>query len=146
MVRYEFWSSGKQKKADISSISDLLSQLSSSSPKTSLSDLNTVSKHSKLILARTKDTERIVGMATLAIFIVPTGKLGRIEEVVVDKKFRRQGIGKLLVKKLIAEAKALGLKRVDLTSRPTRTAANKMYQKLGFFSVKTNVYRLKFDG
>ena len=34
-----------------------------------------------------------------------------------------------------------GAKTVDLTSRPSRVAANKLYQKLGFVLRDTNVYR-----
>ncbi|NCZ89134.1 MAG: GNAT family N-acetyltransferase, partial [Actinobacteria bacterium] len=30
---------------------------------------------------------------------------------------------------------------VDLTSRPSRAAANRLYQRLGFVARETNVYR-----
>ena len=35
----------------------------------------------------------------------------------------------------------LGAKTIDLTSRPSREAANRLYQRLGFEMRETNVYR-----
>lgn len=38
-------------------------------------------------------------------------------------------------------AAALGARLVDLTSRPTREAANRLYRRAGFELRETNVYR-----
>lgn len=144
MISYSFWFDKKNTLADIESINSLLSQLSSDLKPTSLDHLNQVSKTSKILLAINQDN-KIIGMATLAIINIPTGQSGRIEDVVVDSNFRGQGIGATLIKKLIREAKNLKLKKIDLTSKPERIEANKLYQKIGFSKYETNVYRIKIE-
>lgn len=83
----------------------------------------------------------ILGMLTLATFIIPTGKRAWIEDVVVDTAARGQGAGKALVEAAIAHAKGVGVKSVDLTSRPSREAANRLYVRAGFATRQTNIYR-----
>jgi ribosomal protein S18 acetylase RimI-like enzyme len=83
----------------------------------------------------------IVGSASLAIATSPTGAHGWIEDVVVDEQARGQGIGRMLTQSLLDRARALGLKEVCLTSRPSRVAANQLYQSMGFIRRETNVYR-----
>ncbi|MDY6867087.1 MAG: GNAT family N-acetyltransferase [Chloroflexota bacterium] len=87
----------------------------------------------------------IVASATLATFRTPTGRHGWIEDVVVDYKARRQGIGKALTEKCLDQARDLGLRSVNLTSRPSREAANRLYQDLNFTLRETNVYRYSLD-
>ena len=87
------------------------------------------------------DSLRILGMLTLATFIIPTGKRAWIEDVVVDSAARGQGAGRALVETAIAHAKQIGAKSVDLTSRPSREAANRLYVRSGFTARQTNVYR-----
>jgi ribosomal protein S18 acetylase RimI-like enzyme len=87
----------------------------------------------------------IVGSATLATFQTPTGRHGWIEDVVVDYKARRQGIGKALTEKCLDQARELDLRSVNLTSRPSREAANRLYQDLNFTLRETNVYRYSLD-
>ena len=87
----------------------------------------------------------IVGSASLAIAHSPTGAHGWIEDVVVDQAARGQGIGKALTQSLLDRAKVLGLKQVYLTSRPSREAANRLYQSMGFVRRETNVYRYDLD-
>ncbi len=97
-------------------------------------------------LARHPDSEgRIVGSATLAVFQTPTGVHGWIEDVVVDKVVRRQGVGRALTEACLVKARELGLLDVNLTSRPSRIAANRLYQAMGFVRRDTNVYRFAFD-
>ena len=83
----------------------------------------------------------IVGSASLAIATSPTSTHGWIEDVVVDEQARGQGIGRMLTQSLLDRARALGLKEVCLTSRPSRVAANQLYQSMGFIRRETNVYR-----
>jgi ribosomal protein S18 acetylase RimI-like enzyme len=83
----------------------------------------------------------IVGSLTLVIFHIPTGVRAWIEDVVVDADARGKGIGEELNKFALAEAKRQGATTVDLTSRPSREAANRLYQRLGFNARETNVYR-----
>lgn len=84
---------------------------------------------------------QILGMLSLITFTIPTGVRAWIEDVVVDEAARGQGAGKALVDAAVAHANKLGAKSVDLTSRPTREAANRLYRRAGFEARETNVYR-----
>ncbi len=88
------------------------------------------------------DDETIVGVATLAVFRIPTALRAWIEDVVVDSAAGRKGAGSALTHAMVDRARELGCVTVDLTSRPDRIAANAMYQKLGFERRDTNVYRM----
>lgn len=92
-----------------------------------------------------EDDSPVVGSATLVVFQTPTGLHGWIEDVVVDYKARRQGIGRALTEKCLDKARELGLEEVNLTSRPSREAANRLYQGLDFIRRDTNVYRYPLD-
>jgi ribosomal protein S18 acetylase RimI-like enzyme len=95
-----------------------------------------------LFIARDDDDARtIVGCLTLAVFRIPTGLRAWIEDVIVDQSARRRGVGEALNREAIARAQAAGARTVDLTSRPSREAANRLYQRLGFHPRDTNVYR-----
>jgi ribosomal protein S18 acetylase RimI-like enzyme len=83
----------------------------------------------------------IVGSLTLVIFNIPTGIRAWIEDVVVDGDARGNGVGEALNLFAIEEARKRGAVTVDLTSRPSREAANRLYQRLGFVARDTNVYR-----
>ena len=144
MIKYKFWSDYKHSPSDVKSINYLLTLLTQNPDKITTTRLNEISKNSHILLALDKNN-KIIGMATLALVNIPFGKYGRIEDVVVDDKFRGQGIGTTLIKKLIIKAKKLHLKKIDLTSNPKRVEANKLYLKLNFFKYETNVYRMKFE-
>lgn len=88
-----------------------------------------------------KENNFILGTLTLAIYTIPTGTKAWIEDVIVDTKARGKGVGEELVKTAIAYAQEKGITRIDLSSRPERVGANKLYQKLGFTIRKTNMYR-----
>lgn len=91
-------------------------------------------------VARTEDGA-IVGVSTLAVFPIPTGRRAWIEDVIVDEAHSGQGIGRLLTEAMLAHARSLGCVTVDLTSRPDREAANHLYREVGFEPRQTNVYR-----
>lgn len=84
----------------------------------------------------------IVGVATLAAFRIPTGVRAWIEDVVVDESARGQGAGEALIRAMLDRAFQLGAVTVELTSRPDRVAANRLYQRIGFQRRETNVYRM----
>ena len=86
-------------------------------------------------------TRPILGMLTLATFSIPTGLRAWVEDVVVDGEARGQGAGQALVEAAVEHAGKLGARTVDLTSRPTREAANRLYRRAGFKLRETNVYR-----
>jgi len=75
------------------------------------------------------------------MFRIPTGIRAWIEDVVVDSEARGHGVGEALNKEALRYAKDNGAITVDLTSRPSREAANRLYQRLGFQLRDTNVYR-----
>jgi ribosomal protein S18 acetylase RimI-like enzyme len=87
------------------------------------------------------ENKEIAGILTLVVYSIPTGTKYWIEDVVVDESFRGRGIGKGLVVHAVNVARSMGAKSVDLTSRPFRIAANKLYRDLGFELRETNVYR-----
>ena len=84
---------------------------------------------------------QIVGTLTLAVYRSPTGVHAWIEDVVVDNAARGRGIGEALTLAGIEIAREQGADEVNLTSRPSREAANRLYQKVGFQLRNTNVYR-----
>ena len=84
---------------------------------------------------------RIVGSLTLATYTIPTGLKAWIEDVVVDGDARGHGVGEALNRAALDEARRRGAKEVDLTSRPSREDANRLYVRLGFEARQTNVYR-----
>ena len=98
-------------------------------------------KNVAVVVAR--DGERIIGMAMLYSIVRVDEVSGIVDDVVVSDAYRGQGIATRVMKKLIETAKERGLKHLDLTSRPSREAANHLYQKVGFQKRETNPYRLK---
>lgn len=119
----------------------LIPQLSSSSAPISAQELEEVIESDTTVLFAARSGQEIVGLLTLAIFRIPTGVRAWIEDVVVDNQARGTGVGDALNRAALAEAKRRGAKTVDLTSRPSREAANRLYQRLGFKQRNTNVYR-----
>lgn len=96
-----------------------------------------------LFIAETAD-KQIAAMLSLILYDIPTGRKAIIEDVVVDELHRGQGIGKLIMLHAIDFAKKSGAEYVDLTSRPSRIAANRLYFDLGFILRETNCYRYEF--
>ena len=93
-----------------------------------------------LLVARDPDGT-IVGSLTLVVFPIPTGSRAWIEDVVVDEAARGQGVGDALTRAMVERSREFGAVTVDLTSSPSREAANRLYQRLGFERRETNVYR-----
>lgn len=126
----------------------LTPQLSSSSPAPGADELAAIvaSPATVLFVARDVDTGQIVGSLTLALFRIPTGLRAWIEDVVVDEAARGKGVGNALNQTALDRARNEGAKTVDLTSRPARDVANRLYKRIGFQQRATNVYRFKLDG
>ena len=120
----------------------LVPQLSRSNPPPSLDTVRTMLAHEAItqFVARGQDGT-IVGVATLAVFPIPTARRAWVEDVIVDEAVNGQGIGRALTEAMLDRARALGCATVDLTSRPSREAANHLYRKVGFQPRETNVYR-----
>lgn len=129
----------------VDAMSRLVPQLSSSNPAPDVEALRRIVEHraSTLFLARIDG--RIVGSLTLAVFPIPTGIRAWIEDVVVDEEARGFGVGEALNRAALEHARSLGAITVDLTSRPSREAANRLYRRLGFEERPTNVYRFELS-
>ncbi len=110
-----------------------------------MSDVEGMVRSDAVTLYVARHDGRIVGTLTLAIFAIPTGQRAWIEDVVVDEAARGLGVGERLTMVAVDEARRRGVRSVDLTSRPTREAANALYQKLGFAQRDTNVYRYSLE-
>jgi ribosomal protein S18 acetylase RimI-like enzyme len=124
----------------------LLPQLSSSARPPSRGEVaQIVASPATTLFVATQDHPgaEIVGMLTLAVFLIPTGTRAWVEDVVVDTGHTRQGIGEALLRAAMEAAGAQGAQTLDLTSRPSRAAANRLYLRAGFELRETNVYRLK---
>jgi len=124
----------------------LLPQLSSSAVIPSRQQLQEIADNDSFFIARDPELGgQIVGSLTLVTFRIPTGVRSWIEDVVVDTSQRGKGIGEALTRAALQRAADLGAKTVDLTSRPSREAANRLYQRVGFELRQTNLYRYNLD-
>ncbi len=119
----------------------LIPQLSSSSPPPSRDHLAAMVDSDDSVLFVARVDGRILGSLTLAFYRIPTGTKAWIEDVVVDADARGHGLGELLNRAALDEARSRGAKDVSLTSRPSREAANRLYRRIGFELRETNVYR-----
>lgn len=119
----------------------LVPQLSTSSPPPGKEELAEMIGQPGTFVLVARDGDTILGTLTLVTFRIPTGMRAWIEDVVVDEAARGRGVGEALTLKAVDIAAGVGAKTVDLTSRPSREAANRLYQRLGFTPRQTNVYR-----
>jgi len=119
----------------------LIPQLSRSSPPPTADELVAIVESPACHLLVATIDGVTVGSLTLVVFPIPTATRAWIEDVVVDDAARGRGVGAELNRRAMALAGELGAKTVDLTSRPSREAANRLYQRLGFVARGTNVYR-----
>jgi ribosomal protein S18 acetylase RimI-like enzyme len=126
----------------------LLPQLSTSSSPPSAEQLAEMieAPGTFVLVARDGDDgDAIVGSLTLVVFRIPTGMRAWIEDVVVDEAARGKGVGSALNRHALDVARDHGCRTIDLTSRPSREAANRLYRRLGFVARETNVYRVALD-
>jgi ribosomal protein S18 acetylase RimI-like enzyme len=126
----------------IAAFAKLVRQLSTSARLPTRAELEEIvsSPAATILLARGPDGQ-IIGSLTLVVFRTLTGVRAWIEDVVVDEAARGQGAGEELVREAIRLADESGARTLDLTSRPSREAANALYEKVGFHARETNVYR-----
>ena len=127
----------------VAAFARLVPQLSSSTSPPNAAELGKIVASPATVLFVARDPGgTIVGSLTLALFRIPTGVRAWIEDVVVDGAARGHGVGEALNRAAIEHARQAGARTVDLTSRPSREAANRLYRRLGFEPRDTNVYRL----
>jgi ribosomal protein S18 acetylase RimI-like enzyme len=119
----------------------LVPQLSSSSPPPGADGLQAIIDDRDSVLYVARLGGQIVGCLTLAMYRIPTGLKAWIEDVIVDEQARGRGIGEALNLVALEEARRRGAKDVNLTSRPAREVANRLYERLGFHRRESNLYR-----
>lgn len=134
--------------AVVQAFARLIPQLSSSSPGPTIDELQAMvdAPASDVLIARDMASGDILGSLTLVTFRIPTGIRSWIEDVVVDDAARGRGVGEALNRFALELARSKGAKTVDLTSRPTREAANRLYQRMGFEARNSNLYRFDLTG
>jgi ribosomal protein S18 acetylase RimI-like enzyme len=132
----------------VEAIRRLLPLLSKSAPVPSVSDVAEIveSPATTLFVARGEADGSIIGTLTLALFHLPSGVRAWIEDVIVAEEARGRGCGEALTRAALDTAAAAGARTVELTSRPSREAANRLYQRMGFVARETNVYRYDLTG
>jgi ribosomal protein S18 acetylase RimI-like enzyme len=126
----------------IDAFSRLVPQLSKSNPpptRDAVAEMLASPVTSQFVARSAEGT--IIGVSTLVVFRIPTGLRAWIEDVIVDSGAGGQGIGGQLTRAMVDRARELGCVSVDLTSRPSREAANRLYRREGFELRETNVYR-----
>ena len=131
------------KKAEqwiLNGLNSLLPQLSTSLPPLTLTQLDHIIGSKNQILLAAVENQKILGTLTLIHFALPTGYRARIEDLVVDQSARGLGIGQKLIQRALRLVQNRGGGVINLTSNPNRQAANRLYKKLGFIRLDTNVY------
>ena len=120
----------------------LTPQLSRTAPAPGGAELAEMVRSPSTVLLMARDPEKgLVGSLTLVLFRIPTGMRAWIEDVVTDEASRGRGVAEILCREAVNRACAAGARTIDLTSRPTRESANRLYRRLGFVERDTNVYR-----
>jgi ribosomal protein S18 acetylase RimI-like enzyme len=122
-------------------LNELLPQLSTNAAPLTTADVEALVASPVTVLFVARDEGRIVGSLTLVVFAIPTGLRAVIEDVVVDGSARGAGVGEALTNAAIEESRRRHVRSIDLTTRPSREAANRLYARLGFELRETNVYR-----
>ena len=131
-------------ESQIDDLLGLMKELNADLTVTPLQQQRSVAAPGTRIFIAENDEKHIVGCATLCVFESPTGRKASVEDVVVLPAYRGQGIGRTLLQRIIDFAKnKLAPIDLRLTSNPTRTEANALYQALGFVQRETNVYQMK---
>jgi ribosomal protein S18 acetylase RimI-like enzyme len=128
----------------VAAIGRLIPQLSSRAPGPTAEELTDIATApgSLLFICRSEAAGGdVIGMLTLVTYRIPTGLRVIIEDVVVDESARGEGAGSALVLAALKAAREAGASEVNLTSRPSREAANRLYERLGFRERDTNAYR-----
>ena len=91
---------------------------------------------------------KIISSAFISISNIPSGvnfingKIGTVLNVFTVEDFRRQGIAKKLIEKLIEDASYMNLDYIELNSTKE---GYELYNKLGFKEIKTNYVPMRYD-
>lgn len=125
---------------DAETLARLLAQLSTTAT-FDVDRIREILDHDATEMLVARSSGEIVGMATFVTFPLPSGLRGHVEDVVVDDAMRGRGIARQLLETMTGLARERGLRTVDLTSRPSRESALRLYESVGFERRETNVLR-----
>ena len=129
----------------VDGLNRLLPQLSTSAASLTLADVTRLVQSPSSIIFVARSDGSMVGTLTLVVFAIPSGLRAWIEDVIVDESSRGTGVGEALTLAAVDEARSRSVRSIDLTTRPSREAANRLYARLGFEQRETNVYRFSID-
>lgn len=126
----------------VTALQRLVPELSRSATVPTEAELDEIVRSPATVLLVARDgAGGILASLTLVLFRIPTGVRAWIEDVVVTEAARGRGVGEALNREAMRRAEKAGARNIDLTSRPDREAANRLYRRLGFEPRETNVYR-----
>ncbi len=128
--------------AHVADMNVLFAQLSLTPKKIAIMDAALALRDERMVLVVAKLESQVVGMGTLSLLSTLSGMCGSIEDLIVLDAHRGYGLGKQILERLIIIAQERNLVQLQLTSKPLRVAANKLYRDMGFLQMETNVYRL----
>ncbi len=134
-----------KKKADrklMEAMHYLIRQLNDQADLPDIDAINEIIQSDSTQLLMVREDDSWAGSLSLVIYQIPTGQQARIEDVIVDLRFRGRGLGKILMEEAVRRARKAGAASLSFTSRPAREAANKLYQSMGFKLHDTNVYKM----
>lgn len=64
--------------------------------------------------------------------IISMAENGYIADLLVDSKYRRQGVAKKLIKVVEKKAREMGIKSLNVTTAYINTPTQKLFEKLGY--------------
>lgn len=126
-------------------IGKLILQLVKDRPAPTRGHLEKVIKSDNSLVFIAQEKGRIIGTFSMVIYRISTGVKASIEDVVADSSVRGRGVGEAMLRYAVKYASDMGISKLDLTSEPSRVAANALYRKMGFKSRETNIYRLEIS-
>jgi ribosomal protein S18 acetylase RimI-like enzyme len=131
---------------NIEHIAGLIAQLAPDSSPVDAKKINEINNSDDIVMMIATDNTNppvIIGVLLVVIIKLLTSTKVQIEDVVVHETQRGRGIGKALLKAAISYAREISAAKIELTSTPDKTIANKLYNQLGFKKRNTNLYRLE---
>ncbi|MCY3924857.1 MAG: GNAT family N-acetyltransferase [bacterium] len=129
----------------VAAVQRLVPQLSTSAALPSPEQVGELCDAEATVLLLARLDGAVVGMLVLVLFRLPTGMRAWLEDVVVEEPVRGRGVGEALAREALRLAAKAGARSVDLTSRPSRVDAVRLYERLGFERRETGVYRWRGD-
>ena len=93
---------------------------------------NLVESSTDMLLVVKDDQNRIIGTATLSLLYQVSGCVALIETFIIDQDHRGQGLGRLLLDRLVELAEDNQVRIISLVSGKHRPASHRLYERGGF--------------